>query len=99
MCQKQAPRIGDLHAHAIAIEKLHAELGLQRLHLPAQRGLRHPQGLGCTTEVQCRGNRVKIAEVAEFHGRKLRCPPARIQVGETNPFSTMAQKSRFQETP
>jgi hypothetical protein len=49
-------------------EKRGAELGLEVLHLLAERGLRHVQALCGAGEVSLAGDFDEVAELVEFHG-------------------------------
>jgi hypothetical protein len=60
--QIAAPRLSDHEALALAVEQLHAQLGLERLDLMADGALRHAQLLGCAREALVAGRRLESLE-------------------------------------
>ena len=61
-------RVGKDDAAAVAVQQMQAEFLFHQLHLPAERGLRHPQFVGRTGETPQFGDAQEIAELADVHG-------------------------------
>ena len=57
---------------AVANEEVHPHAALQRLDLLRQRGTGDAQPLGGPAEVKLLGNRHEIAQLAQFHGARIR---------------------------
>ena len=68
LLQEDAACIGHRHAMVVALQQLHAEVGLQAADLLAQRGLRRVQPLGGTGETELLGDGHVVAQVS-----KLQC--------------------------
>ena len=56
LVEQRRPRRGEGDAAAVAVEELHAELGLERSNLLADAGLRDVQPLGGAAEVELLGH-------------------------------------------
>ena len=75
LLEQHAPRVGQAGGAAAAFDQDDAQLGLQLLDLPAERGLRDAQPGGGPGEAALLGYGDEAAEVAEFQAIPFRHDP------------------------
>ena len=65
--EQHAPRLGELHAFAAAVEQVGAELALERQHVLAQRGLRDVEAARGLGEVEALRQLDELPAVVDVH--------------------------------
>jgi hypothetical protein len=66
-----APELGQVRVRALAMEQRPAELALEELDRPRQRGLRHVAALGGAREVELVRDGEEVADLVHLHGIPL----------------------------